>query len=61
MVNYYLDISETEYTDSTYEVDHQDESTGQIVKKNPVFVGFPYRSMSQEVITNMLPNIIFNI
>jgi hypothetical protein len=61
MVNYYLDISEFEYTDVTYEVEQTDEETGKKTETNPIFVGYPYRSMNQEMISNMLPNVIFNI
>ena len=61
MVNYYLDISEAEYTDTTYTVSEMDPETGEVEEKNPVFIGFPYRSMSQEMITNMLPIVVFNM
>ena len=47
MVNYYLDISEAEYTDITYTVTEKNEETGVTETKNPVFIGFPYRSMTQ--------------
>ena len=61
MVNYYLDISEAEYTDTTYTVTAVNPDTGEVEEKNPVFIGFPYRSMSQEMITNMLPIVVFNM
>ena len=47
MVNYYLDITETEYTDVTYTIEEKDEVTGEVKEKHPVFVGFPYRTMDQ--------------
>ena len=46
MVNYYLDITESEYTDITYETTKMDHESGEAFKSNPTFVGFPYRSMS---------------
>ena len=51
-VNYFLDITEMEYTDTTYTVQEKDEKTGEIKTKNPTFVGFQYRSMEQMMITN---------
>jgi len=39
-VNYFLDITEMEYTDSTYTVTERDEDTGILTDKNPTFVGF---------------------
>ena len=45
MMNYYLDISEEEYTDTTYTVSRLDEESGEYVTENPKFIGFPYRSM----------------
>ena len=45
LVNYYLDISEEEYTDTTYTVTTTDEVTGETTTKNPTFVGFPYLSL----------------
>ena len=58
MVNYYLDITEEEYTDTTYTVDAPEKENGQ---ENPSFVGFPYRAMEQMMISNMLPTIIWNV
>ena len=62
MVNYYLDISEEEYIDETFEVpvtDENDQPTGEMM--NPTYVGFPYRSMKQVMITNMLPTLVWNV
>ena len=61
LVNYYLDITEEEYTDTTYTVSKTDEETGEVTEENPKFVGFPYRSMHQMMISNMLPTIIWNV
>ena len=61
MVNYYLDISEAEYQDTTYKTDVTDKNTGITTKDHPIFTGFPYRSMEQEAISNQLPSIIFNL
>lgn len=44
-VNYYLDITEEEYTDTTYKVEKKSEETGETTQENPIFIGFPYRSM----------------
>lgn len=60
-MNYYLDITEEEYTDTTYTVSVEDEQTGEWSSENPTFVGFPYRSMHQLMISNMLPTIMWNI
>ena len=45
-MNYYLDISEEEYIDTTYTVTETNEETGETASKNPVFIGYPYRAMS---------------
>ena len=46
LVNYYLDISEEEYIDTTYTVSEKDENTGETTTKNPTFIGYPYRAMN---------------
>ena len=51
-VNYFLDITEVEYTDVTYKTEVKDDTTGNYEFKNPTFVGFKYRSMFQLMITN---------
>ena len=45
MVNYYLDISEEEYVDTTYFQKAQEVETGEWVDIVPTFTGYPYRSM----------------
>ena len=45
MVNYYLDISEAEYKDTTQTVSVFNEITKTDEKTHPVYVGFPYRMM----------------
>ena len=60
LVNYYLDITEEEYTDTTYTINAKDDS-GADTEKNPTFIGYPYRSMHQMMISNMLPTIIWNV
>ena len=62
LVNYYLDITEEEYTDTTYTVPVLDSVTQeQVNTTNPIFIGFPYRAMQQMMISNMLPTIIWNV
>ena len=45
MMNYYLDISEEEYTDTSYSVQRKNEETGETTEEHPKFIGFPYRAM----------------
>lgn len=59
-VNYFLDITEMEYTDVTYKTNIKDETTGDVTYGNPTYIGFQYRSMFQQMITNQLPTIVFN-
>ena len=59
-VNYFLDITEMEYTDMTYKVANRNDITGETTYENPTFIGFQYRSMHQQMITNQLPTITFN-
>ena len=59
-VNYFLDITEMEYTDVTYKTDVTDPVTGKTEYKHPTYIGFQYRSMFQQMITNQLPTIVFN-
>lgn len=61
LVNYYLDISEEEYTDTTYSRTITDPETGDTNTDNPVFIGYPYRAMHQMMISNMLPTLIWNV
>mmetsp|Transcript_22984 Transcript_22984/g.28524 ORF Transcript_22984/g.28524 Transcript_22984/m.28524 type:complete len:260 (+) Transcript_22984:452-1231(+) len=61
MVNYYLDISEEEYVDMTYTTKAQEVETGEWLDVQPIFTGFPYRSMKQLMITNMLPTLVWNV
>ena len=61
MVNYHLDISEEEYVDTTYYEKAQEVETGQWIDIVPTFQGFPYRSMKQLMITNMLPTLVWNV
>ena len=58
LVNYYLDITEEEYTDTTYTIESKTSETGE---EYPKFTGFPYRSMEQMMISNMLPTLIWNV
>ena len=60
-MNYYLDITEEEYTDTTFTVKTTDEETGEVTEKNPNYTGFPYRSMHQIMASNMLPTIVWNV
>ena len=61
MVNYYLDISEAEYKDTTQTVSVFNEITKTDEKTHPVYVGFPYRMMQTMMITNSLPILTWNV
>ena len=39
-VNYFLDITEMEYTDKTYTVANRNDVTGETTYENPTFIGF---------------------
>ena len=64
MVNYYLDITEEEYVDTTYTVQvpsSEPGKDGELVSGYPTYQGFNYRSMKQIMISNMLPTLIWNV
>ena len=45
MLNYYLDISEEEYVDTTYTTRAMTVDTNEWIDVMPTYIGFPYRSM----------------
>jgi len=61
MLNYYLDISEEEYVDTTYTTKMQEVETNEWIDVQPSFTGFPYRSMKQVMISNTLPTLVWNV
>jgi len=61
MLNYYLDISEEEYVDTTYTQKMMTVETNEWIDVQPQFIGYPYRSMKQIMISNMLPTLVWNV
>ena len=45
MLNYYLDITEEEYTDTTYVLEATSMKTKETTVGHPTFEGYKYRSM----------------